>query len=374
MNYIMQQITSIGIIIIVIMSVVLFLCIVFYVLNKRKRKQRRMKEVEMDYSTFERKNAVDYLRLDDIRNNMIYTENNRRFIAAIQCHGFDFFSAHPSEQAATANSYMSFINTINQPITYRQYSSIIDLEDTQLRYQEVYQKLQKELASVKQMRKELVDMDITEFSEEEKKVYEEEQKRLEKQMKAFEFRKFHLEDQMAYMEDISGEKVMPEQNETYIVDWSFNPMDFSVDLSEEEIKERAKKELSAIARAKISALSNCGVRANRCSTEMLIDMCRRYSAPISSNRYKLKDIKKSAYFKDIITSTSIEELKEQAISVSQAESESLMQTFFEDTQQEMICYYEEQLVLLSEQAEEEEKKLREKENQKRNKIEERREE
>ena len=67
-------------------------------------------------------------------------------------------------------------------------------------------------------------------------------------------------------------------------------------------------ELEAKANAMIYSLSNSHVKAKRCNTEELIEKVRRYSSPISANRFKLKEIMDSSFFEDIVSSDSIEEM------------------------------------------------------------------
>ena len=117
--------------------------------------------------------------------------------------------------------------------------------------------------------------------------------------------------------------MLPQQIQTWVFDWEFNPLDFSVDLSDEEIYKRAIMELDAIANAKIHALSNCGVKAYRCSTEELIEMTRRYSCPVSADRFKLRDIVNSSFFDDIFTSDDVQRMSKRAAEES-AENISLL--------------------------------------------------
>lgn len=290
---------------------------------KKYRKPNNTKEDLVDYSTLNRKNSVDYIKQDDIKDNMIILENNRRFIGVLRCRGYNFYSAQIDEQAATITNFLAFTNTINRPISYRQYCKAVDMEDTLKMYEEAHLKVQDELFSLVE---ELKDIQVTlknlnMMESYQVKLFQETEEELISKIKALEFREFHLKSQMNYIENISGDNVEPEINETWVFDWRFDSDLFSVELSEEEIYKRAIQELNAIAKAKIHSLSMCNVKSARCSTEELIEMYRRYSSPKSADRYKLKDIVSSSYFDDITSSNDPVEQIENAEVVKSEEEE-----------------------------------------------------
>jgi len=120
--------------------------------------------------------------------------------------------------------------------------------------------------------------------------------------------------------------------ETWVFDWTYHSYDFPVELTKEEIYERAKQELMSLENTYRHALSSCRVRARRCNTEELIEICRRYSAPLTSDRFRLRDVLKSAFFQDIITSDSVQELVDEV----QARAEEEFEMDFEVSMKEMV--------------------------------------
>lgn len=288
-----------------ILLIILAICGAFFFYYKKIRKANQTKEDLIDYSNLDRRDSIDYIKIDDIKDNMIILEGNRRFIGVIRCRGFNFYSAQIDEQAATISNFLAFTNTINKPISYRQYCKSVDLEDTLKMYEDAHVKVQEELFSLTE---ELKDIRTTlkkpsNMERYQLKLFEDTEVDLINRISALEFREFHLRSQMGYIENISGNSVAPEINETWVFDWTFDQSLFSVELSEEDIYKRAISELNAIAQAKIHSLSTCNVKAVRCKTEELIEMFRRYSSPNSADRYKLKDILSSSYFDDITSSS-----------------------------------------------------------------------
>lgn len=320
MVYLMDKLTG-------ILNIILFIMVIFIVIGggcflyyTKIKKQKRLKEDEVDYSHLSREDSADWIKLDDIKDGMIIVDNGQRFIGAIRCQNTaDFYSAQEAEQAATAQGFLSFISTIDKPISYRQYCQAVDMEDTINRYKEAKEQNEKKLYNLLEDKKELIanmEKYKTTMSREDVELCDKELEEMEHQIDAYRFRIFHVEDQIRFMKAISGNSVMPQQVQTWIFDWTFNPLDFSVELSEEEIYNRAIRELDSIARAKIHALSNCGVRAYRCTTEELIEMTRRYSCPVSADRFKLRNIVDSSFFDDINISDDVSEMTKKASAVS----------------------------------------------------------
>lgn len=282
----------------------------FYYTRLRKNRRKKLKVV--DYSSFDRQDSEEYIKfVDDIKDDMVIVENWTRFIGAVNCQGFDFYSAHPTEQGSTLQNYLGFINTITKPITYRQSSKSVDMEYTMEKYQAAYKSLidkhDKEVTKLKEMQN-IVKANAN-MSEDKQKIYQDEMRETERQIKAYENRLLHMEDEIRYIDEFSGVDAAPIATNYYIFDWTYNPMEFPVDLTESEIEHRARAELEAIASAKIHALSASGVKARRCSTSELIDMFRRHSAPISAERFLQRYVDRSSYYDDIVTSDSPQRMK-----------------------------------------------------------------
>lgn len=303
-----------------ILAVITVGSMLLYFLFIRKRRMR-MENTFVDYSGLKRTDTKDYLKFDDIKDRMIITDNGRRFIAVIRCRGYEYYSAYVGERLNTQAGYRGFVNTITSPITYRQYAKTIDLDYTKEKYKAAYKNLEEQLfdmtESYREMKKSLNEMkkalgdDIVDSPEAQLLISNMEEK--QKQIKNMEWRRFHIKDQMAYHDQISGNDVAPAQNETYVLDWVYNPMDYPVDLTPKEIYKKAVKELNIKCQTYIHALSSAGVKGIRCTTGELVDMYRRHMNPLSSSRYKLDvgNFEDSEYFKEIMTTSLKDELDEE---------------------------------------------------------------
>lgn len=296
--------------------------VLFYIGFKRKRRVK-MEDLQTDYSMLKRMDSVDYLKFDDIRDNMIISDHGTRFIAVIACRGFEFFSAHITDRINAQNGYRGFIGTIQSPVTYRIYSKSIDMEYTLQRYTDALKQMEEKLFNLNEDYQELKKA-LAQMEQEMKGAFQEsgdalcliaELERVKKQMESLSWRKFHIEDQIAYGKQISGDDVNPEQIETYVFDWIYRPMEYPVDLSEEEIYKEAKKKLNILERSYIHALSMAGVKAHRCSTADIIRMCRKHMRPLSAERYDIEeDLQKDGFFKEIISTDKKDALEQELAS------------------------------------------------------------
>lgn len=312
--------------VLVICCVVGGICWLYYT---KVMKKKRIKEDEVDYSHLEREDTADYIKIEDIKDGMVIVDNGRRFVGAVKCQATrDFYAAQAAEQAAVAQNFFSFIGTIDGPVTYRQYCQAVDLEDTINLYKEKLAEREKELYNAVEDRKEILrNLNKSQsLTREEVSEYNLALEKIDRLIESLKIRKFHIEDQIGYMQYTSGSGVEPMQVQTWLFEWVYDPLDFSIDLSEEEIYKRALQELRSKASAIEHSLGNCGVKVTRCTTEELIEMSRRYSCPVSADRFKLRDIVNSSFFDDVNTSDCIDEMVKDAAKIN---AEMAADSFFD---------------------------------------------
>ena len=293
-------------VVILILVVLMLLAVGFFAMYMASiRQKRNRKEEDMYFQSLNRKDAKDYLDFEDIVDDMVVTDHHRRFIAAIKCNGFDLRSASSTQIASTLQGYLSFINTIDSPITYRQYSVPMSMDATKSMYTARYEELERELFHKNEDRKDMLfhlnEIRGIDLIQEES--IQTELEALQKQIQNLEWRRLHMKDQMDFMEYVFSEvTIHPSVEEAYLVEWEFNPNDYSIELSEEEIHEKAIEMLSNICNNKISILAGCNVSAYRCSTEELIEMFYQHTHPLSSSEFKMADVMNSGFFDEFVSS------------------------------------------------------------------------
>ena len=303
-------------IVILILAVLMLLAVGFFAMYMASiRQKRNRKEEDMYFQSLNRKDAKDYLDFEDIVDDMVVTDHHRRFIAAIKCNGFDLRSASSTQIASTLQGYLSFINTIDSPITYRQYSVPMSMDATKSMYTARYEELERELFHKNEDRKDMLSHlnEIRGIDLIQEESIQTELEALQKQIQNLEWRRLHMKEQMDFMEYVFSEvTIHPSVEEAYLVEWEFNPNDYSIELSEEEIHEKAIEMLSNICNNKISILAGCNVSAYRCSTEELIEMFYQHTHPLSSSEFKMADVMNSGFFDEFVSSYDLNRKQETA--------------------------------------------------------------
>ena len=86
MQIVEKLVTNIQIVAVsVILILLVFGGIGIYIFRFRKRVSV---EKNVDYSNFNRKDVVEYIRIDDVTEDMLVSDGGKRFIAAVKCQGF----------------------------------------------------------------------------------------------------------------------------------------------------------------------------------------------------------------------------------------------------------------------------------------------
>ena len=231
-------------IILVMLIILMAIAAGVYIIYKKKKKPSSVMEEETDYSNLKRQDAISYVKFDEIKSDMVITNNGNRFVGAIKCKGFDFFSSQPNERKRAHDGYLGFINLINKPITYRQYTKNVDMDDTIQDYQRAYDQIEKELFFISQD----YDKVLSEFREKKldgmdmdtEMAYLVQLEDMNKRMDILGWRRDHMADNLDYAEDITS-NAAPESVETYIFDWLYEPLAGIRNLTQEEINKKAKK-------------------------------------------------------------------------------------------------------------------------------------
>lgn len=314
MIYLINQAYQVVLLILAMLVILAVGFFALYMVTAKQKKNRR--EEDVYYQGLNRKDAKDYLSdFEDIVDGMVVADHHRRFIAAIKCSGFDLPSASSSQIVSTLQGYLAFVNTIDSPITYRQYSVPMSLDATKNMYASRYEELERELYHRNEDRKEIL-MHLNEvrgIDLIQEEAIQKELETLQKQIQNLEWRRLHMQDQMDFMNYVfSGASIHPSIEEAYLVEWEYDPNDYSIEMGEEEIHQKAIEMLHNICNNKISILSGCNVKAYRCSTEELIEMFYQHTHPLSSSEFKMSDVVNSGFFAEYVSSNDLERRKENA--------------------------------------------------------------
>lgn len=228
----------------------------------------------------------EFIPVEKISNGIMKLEGEDRYIASINCKGFDFFIASENEIKQTQMDYFGFINTIQSPITLRIDSSAVDLTRQIERYKAIKRKKMEE--------RDLKYNQFLEFRDRLKNIPEGPEKanfemalyNLSRQIDVLSKSVAHIESLIKYETMLSGRNANPVQEERYIFDWEFNPNDYPENITEKEILEKAEKTLANIAKQMSDSLKASNVRSTRDNDKDLFQLNYRHYHPFAGDLYK----------------------------------------------------------------------------------------
>ena len=298
---IIDVIIVIGVIIVVLVLLGSGTFIYFY----KFRKTRGVTENNVDYSGLNRQDTKDYIKIEDIKDDMIISDNGRRFVAAVTCFGNDFFDMQGEERLATKNAYTSFIGVIDRPFVYRQSTKAVDMVGHIDRYEKRIEHVRKQCVAF--------SIDYEDMKMEANKlkaagdiktleILLDAMEKTESQVRIYNDRLQRLEEQLQFIKICANGVYAVDTESVYIFSYESRVEDFSHEPTKEEVYDKAVTELRNKANAYINALSGAKVRARRCTTKELELMCYRYFHPVSGVMISDTDYGNSSDFVDFITS------------------------------------------------------------------------
>lgn len=301
-----------------IIAVILFIVLAlfgaagFYFFRVHKS---RIKEKMVDYSTFKRLDALEYVKFDDVSEMMVVADGGKRFIGGILCGGCEFRDAEDEEQLQVIRGYLSFINVLdNQCVQFWQMARDVNLDKMVQDYREQAKRVQEQrylmVLDYEELKRESEQVPETEGEKYEQ--YYQRLRQMQREITSIGYQAQQLLVQVQYLESISGEKADPHLDQMYLFDWTYNSFDFTQELTPAEIYAKAERQLQNKASAYISALRNAGVKSRALSGVEILEQMRRYTHPVSAAKYRVEDILQSAYDSIAVTSSSLREMEEKA--------------------------------------------------------------
>ncbi len=230
--------------------------------------------------------------VEDIRDGIVVTDHGTRFLAAIKCGGYSFFSDTANGQYHTMNSYQSFFKAINGPITYRSSSKMIDAEKPIKKYTERIEELKKRLDDTAgEIEKHAVG-DIT-------------RQRLESEYVTLAETIEHLSEQLHAIKFYSSSDTISDTYQCYIFEWKYKESDYKIEMTPDDIFAVAKAELYNKGGSYISILANAHIHAKLLNQNEMLELFRRQSRPVTAEIFPLKDYDRSSFYDDIVSSDSL---------------------------------------------------------------------
>ncbi len=288
-----------------------------------KVKKIASKEEQFDYTKFERRDSVEYIRFDQIinavengvqtKNGIIVCDGGTRFIAGLKVSGFNFFSASAQEQGQSMRGMIAFLNTVEGDVQYRQSTKAIDLSFNIEEHRKRIKEVGLEIYGLQMDHEELVAK-AEDYLDNPKIFanYEREILAIERTIKCKQHTQQELEIVVQYMEALSDNNVESEKVQCWFYEWVYNPNEYTEQLSVEEQYEKAAESLSTKANSYISSLQRTGCTCERLTGDEMLELFRYHYSPITADVYKTQDLYNSSYTALFVSSDSLDQLDREA--------------------------------------------------------------
>lgn len=280
-----DTISNILIVVTVVLAVGFGAYFAYAMFFRKKMAEKREQKEEGDGGSGKVFSSADFIPVESIENGVLKIDGEDRYVASINCKGFDFFTATIDEQFATQDSYIAFLNTVQSPMTMRIDSAAVDLSAQIAKYRslrtetmEVLQQRYGEFLEAKNAYKEASDS--------EKPYLEENLYNLSKRVEVYQNKLAHIENLIEYEEEISGRDAEPLQEERYIIDWVYNEKDFPASATEKDIRERAEKELAGRIGQMKHALQKAYVKCTRDDDNAIFNLNFRHYHPYGGDMFR----------------------------------------------------------------------------------------
>ena len=284
-NSTFDTISNIIIIVTVIVAVVFVAYMVYAIFFRKKMAEKQEQKSEESLNKGKIFSSADFIPVESIENGVLKVEGEDRYVASINCKGFDFFTATTEEQYTTEANYIAFLNTVQSPMTMRIDSSAVDLSAQIARFRtlrsetmEVLQQVYGEFLEARNAYKDATD--------EEKPYLEDNLYNLNRKVVVYQNKLAHIENLIEYEEEMSGRDAEPLQEERYIIDWTYNEKDFPASATEKDIRERAEKELANRVGQMKHALQSAYVKCTRDDDEAIFNLNFRHYHPYGGDMFR----------------------------------------------------------------------------------------
>ncbi len=289
-----------------------------------KIKKVRAKEELINYDSFERRDSREYVKFDTIVSGgidgkhhdmgMIVTNNGTRFVSILSVTGYNFSSASAEERGASMRGYLSFLNTVKEPIQYRQSTKAVDLSERIEVHKNLLKDVSLKILNLDADYKELLAISEQYLNQPDiYNAYATKLEKLQKDITTEAWLKSEIEIEIEYMESISGQGNDSSRVESYIIDWKYDPTVYTEEMTTEQIYVKAINELAAKASNLISALARCNCTARLLSAPEIVDIMRHHYSPLSADDTKIEDMLGTNYNSLFVTSDSLVEIEKERL-------------------------------------------------------------
>ena len=270
-----ELVTTLGMIIGIAIIVQLFIFISYMFLKRAKPQDEDLVRVTSKtaeeaknerygkfHSVLTRGEIREFMEFDKVKDGMIIRKDGKQFIMVIQGSGVNYDLASETDQLTIEQGFQQFLNVLKQPVQIYVQTRMVNFKHILDGYIEKSEKIKKERDDVKER---LIEAKNSGNETEYKKLIFE----LRRKENLYEY----IMDAIKTTEDMSGNKHVLERKNYIVVSIYRDEIGRNInELDEEEVEDKAYRELITRCRGLMEALSSAMVSTRILDSEELIDL------------------------------------------------------------------------------------------------------
>lgn len=304
-------INYLDIIMYILLAIMVMGTIVFFVIKKKKIKfGNKSEDKTATSSNAKYLDVLSFLDKEDILETnegaVIVMKKNKRYIAMLGTTGNDYFNESHDDKAYIIGSEIARANIIDKPMMTWQYSRPLSVSSIIDKYQKKIEELENIILEKQADFEEMKGMSsfVPDSSFEE---YYRELENKRKELYAYDFRRKIIEEQINFIKRRQKNKKTAEQCICYVIEWDYDPNEYTEELDEKEVWIQAQRELGQMANEHIKALRESSVYVWRMTKNEIIEAVRQHTHPAYANVYDIDKIFNSNRFEFVTDSESYDD-------------------------------------------------------------------
>lgn len=275
----------------------------------------------INYGSFNRESTMEYCKFDDIVADSDFmggagmiVVNENTFVAGIDVVGYNYSQASAGEKQSTMMSAVAFVNIIEQPVQMRQNVEAIDIGSNIEQFVEVREEAIRELTELTDAYDGLVlqagshrdDPDVLD-------AIADNLEQLSHKIFSTQWKIREADNIVSYARLLQGHAVNTNRANQILFSYTYNPSEFTEELSREEKYLKAMEVLKTKAGIYSASLGNCGCACKPLDADMLMGLVYRHNHPGTADMVNVSDrvgIEMSALY---VTSQSLYDLEKERI-------------------------------------------------------------
>lgn len=248
-------------------------------------------EEHINYGSFNRESTMEYCKFDDIVADSdimggagMIVLNENTFVTGIDVVGYNYSQASAGEKQSTMMSAIAFVNIIEQPVQMRQNVEAIDIGSNIDQFVRVREEAIKELTELSDAYADLIlqaeshrdDLDVLD-------AIADNLEQVSRKIFVAQWKVKEADNIVSYARLLQGHAVNTNRVNQILFSYTYNPNDFTEELSKEEKYLKAMESLKTKIGIYSASLSNCGCACKPLDADMIMGLIYRHNHPYSAD-------------------------------------------------------------------------------------------